>query len=410
MSIARTILSLILTLQLYICSGKPVNTDSIFNASIIDSRNENYIEAIRKAKLVLDIDSTRDDVSIFIANNYAWQQKYDSAKVAIQNANRLNPNSTELYDSWLNILLWHNEYTTLLAICDTAQLHNYNSYKLLLKRAYALKGLERFEEVIALIEEEENSTFADSIPIKNIYRDAQIKRRTNLITFYYSVDEFNDLFSHIASIDYLFNINNDKLISRLSYANRFDKSGIQIEADYYKKLQHEHYLYFNYGLSVASSLFPEQRAGIEYYSPLVKHWDGSLGARYLRFSSSNVFIATGHLSTYFKSNWLALRPFYVIQKLGKSVSIISTYRRYTKTTFSYWGLELGYGNSPEERYSITQGSSFLRLDSYKAKVERNILIGKIDELKIGISYAREELISQKFSNRYSLELIYKLKY
>jgi len=75
----------------------------------------------------------------------------------------------------------------------------------------------------------------------------------------------------------------------------------------------------------------------------------------------------------------------------------------------YWGLELGYGNSPDDRFAQTQTSQFLRFSAYKVKLEKNFVVGKTNELRIGASYTDEEYQERIFRNRYTIELIYKIK-
>jgi hypothetical protein len=63
-------------------------------------------------------------------------QKYTLKKLF-----NIDPRNTELYDSWLNILLWNKEYDELLRTTDIAVSNGYsNEYNILLKKLAAFKN------------------------------------------------------------------------------------------------------------------------------------------------------------------------------------------------------------------------------------------------------------------------------
>ncbi|MBA3645200.1 MAG: YaiO family outer membrane beta-barrel protein [Gemmatimonadaceae bacterium] len=70
------------------------------------------------------------------------------------------------------------------------------------------------------------------------------------------------------------------LVGRLNWANRFAKSGTQLEADVYPRINDRMYAYLNAGYS-ASSIFPAWRFGGELFSTLPDAWEASLGFRQL---------------------------------------------------------------------------------------------------------------------------------
>lgn len=407
--------ALLFFLQLFIFTSgyslAQVNNDSIFESAIQASRKKQYSLAIKSSNEILKREPQRADILVFIANNFAWNHQLDSAQTYINKAYKIDPKSSELYDSWLNILLWNKEYNRLLNTCEDARSNGYsNNYNLLKKEALANNALENYSLTTDLIEHKDNALFFDSLAIQNIYQEALISSKPRLVSFFYAIDLFDSNISHFAYFDYTFNINQNKLILRLNYANRFNTNGTQLEADYYTKFDNHSYLYLNYGYAIDNILFPQHRAGAEYYFPLLEKTNASFGARYLRFNSNNVTIATGHISQYISNYWVALRPFYAMQKSGNSFAIVNTYRKYLSSDLSYWGLEFGYGNSPEERATLTQSNNYLRLTSYKIKLERNLLVRKTNELRIGVTIASEEANKNNYKGRYTLELMYKLRH
>jgi len=392
-------------------SAQKINTDSLFRVAITQAQQKQYKESIATAKNVLEILPDRDDINIFIANVYAWNKKFDTAKIYINKAYQQNPSSQELYDSWLNILLWSGEYEKLLSAADVAVKNKYaNHYNLTLKRLYAYKYLGEYEKGIEMFADGKNNQLLDSIRINAVYRDMLLKHHKNTITAYYSIDLFdkNDPSpQHLAFVDFAFKIKKHTLVPRINYANRYGINGLQLEVDYYHLLKKSKYLYFNYGASIVNYLFPKHRAAAEFYFPLPAHFEASAGMRYMYFTDNHIFVITGHIAKYVKSFWLSFRPYFSIEKAGNSFSAVVNTRKYAKNPFNFWGVELGFGNSPDDRYIIDPSGVRYRLTSYRIKLEKNLMLGKKDDIRFSLGYAYEETLDNIFRNRYTIEIIFK---
>lgn len=385
--------------------------DSIYLLAKKEVKLGNYTTGIGHAKSVLEIFPERNEVILLIANSYAWQSKYDSAKIYIAEAYENDPKNPSLYDTWLNTLLWNSEYNEVLIKANLAEENDYsNQYNLALKRLYSYNDLVEYDSAISLFETKENKVLLDSTPLFNVYRDVLIKSKKNTITGYYSIDLYDDNNpnpQHLAYIDYGFKIKKHSLIFRLNYANRFHTNGLQLEADYYHVLKKAKYFYFNYGISILNDVFPQHRAGAEYYFPLSKRFEASFGARYMYFSNKHVPILTAHVSTYVNKLWFAIRPFYTFDENGNSISLIGNVRLFGDISYSYWGIELAYGNSPDERYLLNPTGDYFTLNSYRVKLEKSLMVTATNDLKISFGFAYEETAKSVFRNRYTIELIYK---
>ncbi len=391
-----------------------VNTDSIFQIAIDQAREKKYDKSIQTAKKVLGYHPNRVDVLVFIANDYAWNSEFDSAKVYIAEAYKKDPKSQELYDSWLNVLLWNAEYEELLRKADLAQDNKYaNRDNLTLKRLYAYDNLYRYDSAVALFDNGKNQKLLDSAAINSLYEDVLIKSKKNIVTAYYTLDYFenNDpIPHHMAYLDYGMKIKRNTLIFRLNYANRYNLSGSLLEADYYHLLPNKRYFYFNYGFALSKSLFPRHRAGVEYYFPLPDKFEGSIGARYIYFTNSGVFIITGHLAKSIDKYWFALRPFFSFEQSGNYLSLIGQARIVGKNPFVYWGVELAYGNSPDDRYFSDPTGTYFNLNAYRIKLEKSLMVSKTNDLKFGLGFAYEEYQKSLFRQRYTLEITYKVRF
>ncbi len=376
-----------------------------------DSLTAKYRKTIEKAEKELAVEPTRGDLMVLIANNYAWQSKSDSALAYIQKAEQINYYNDDLFDSWLNILLWSHRYENLLKTCQIAEQHQYShTENLLRKKLIAYTELMEYDQGIELMKTPENKAFLKLHDISYMYNNLILKRNTNVVQAFYSLDCFdNNAPQHLAYLGYSFDVGKNTLSLRANYANRFQKNDLLLESDFYLKLNNKSYMYFNYGYAFNADLFPRHRAGYEYYMPLKNKMEASVGARYMKYISSNVFIATAHLEKYMGNHWVSFRPFFVMQTSGNSFTLLANYRFYGKNPLNYWGLELTYGNSPDDNRQMMENGKFNNLKAYKLKLEKNFMLNSISDVHIGIGYTREEYISSIFRNRYLIELGYRFR-
>jgi len=391
------------------------NTDSVFKIAIKYSQSQHYIPAIQTAKTAIQMDPKRGDILVFIANVYSWQSKNDSALLYIQKAQEINYHQDEFYESWTNILLRSHQYEALFQSLTEAEMQHYSKNDILKKRLIAYYEMKRYDKGIKLLEDPENRRFIQSEPFNNMYTDFLMKRNTNLISAYYTLDFFgNGLMSqHLGSLGYSFKMGANNLGFTANYANRYGLNDVQLESNFYLMLGNKQYMYFNYGYAFNATLFPLHRAGLEYYFAPCLQFEESLGGRYMYYPGSNlsVLIVTGHLGKTIARNWVSIRPFYVYVSKNNthSLSFVGNYRLFGKNALEYWGLELGYGNSPDEKYSTSQLIGFNQLKTYRVKVEKNIMMNRVSDFHIGIGYSREEYILNNFRDRYTLELGYKIR-
>lgn len=389
-----------------------VNADSVFNQAILDSRAGNYDAAIEKAETVLKMYPDRYDVMVFEANVHSWKGNYEKALGLIDKAYAINPRYSELYDSWLNILLWLKDYNRLLEVSEIAKGNHYsNHYNIVLKKSLAYRFLGKYDAGIDLIDS--NNIFLDSAAVKQLYIEMQMLSRANTLSLFYSIDLFDDNNTdphHLSFVDYAFRIKKTTIIPRVNFANRFNTNDVQTEADLYHTFSNGHYLYLNYGAGINNTLFPAHRAGIEYFMPAFENMEFSLGGRFLNSGNLNVIIATGHIGKYYRNWWFSLRPFYVVQDSKNALTTVLNTRYYGENPVSFWGLELLYGHSPDERYSLSNPAENFLLTSYRVKLEKNIALFRYNELRLSAAYANEEYIAGSFRNRYTLEVLFKHKF
>ncbi len=386
------------------------NSDSLFAEAIIHSQKLEYTEAIVLAKKVFENYPDRADVAVFIANVFAWQKDYNNSILYLNKAYLINPDSEELYSSWLNVLLWSQQYDELLRVLDLAESKGYaNNRDVVLKKALGLKALGRYNEALDVLENE--VSYLEDNELRLLYLEINDLKHNKFISAFYSLDiTDNEVFPlhHTVFLEYGFKHRKSVYILRTNIANRFDKYDLQLEADYYQSFENRHYLNANYGFGIFNSLFPDHRIGLEYYIPFNPGFEVSIGSRALLFENVEAYIITGHLGKYFGNSWAAVRPYYAISKGNSSLAAVFNYRVFSKN-YNFWGLELAYGNSPDERAS-TEVYESLWLGNYRIKLERSIRIALKNELRISAGYAYEEMPDDLYRNRLLLEVLFKHKF
>lgn len=403
-------------LLVFYCGGgdifAQVSTDSVFAVAINSAKLNQYQAAIQIAKRALNASPERGDIMVFVSNAYSWQSKNDSAIIYIQKARLINYFQPDFFESWTNILLRTHQYAALLRSCDEAEKHNYSPADILRKRLISYGGLKDYKSGVELAELAKNRVYLANESMNGLYSEMLVKRNTNVISTNYNMDFFDSSnLQYLGSIGYSFRSGRHTLGFRSNYANRFAMNDLQLETDFYLQLPKKQYLYFNYGFGFRNALFPRHRLGLEYYFQPAAKTDVSLGSRFFSYPTSRVLIFTGSLSRYMGKGRVALRPFYVFtsQSNKQSFSLIGNYRLFAKNELTFWGIELGYGNSPDDRYSVSQTNEFNQLTSYKFKIEKSFMLNRVSDICVGLGYTREEFTTNTFRNRYVLEVGYKLR-
>ncbi|NCB07710.1 MAG: YaiO family outer membrane beta-barrel protein [Bacteroidia bacterium] len=228
----------------------------------------------------------------------------------------------------------------------------------------------------------------------------------NEVRLIYTIDLFDEAFDRdpwqIQAWSYERKTKAGPVIARVNYANRFEKTGFQLEADAYPRLNGNNYLYINYGFS-QSSVFPIHRGGLEWYHNFRNGFEGSAGMRLLSFDPSNVEIYTASLGKYAGNYWLSLRSFVTPETRKTSVTGVLLVRRYFSGSKNYAGLKLGYGNSPDELRNLIDSSQKLSLKTQWIRLEFNRIFAHTWSFGAGATLGREERLPDTFSGYYSFE-------
>lgn len=137
------------------------------------------------------------------------------------------------------------------------------------------------------------------------------------------------------------------LIGRVTVAERFGSTGVQVEGEAWPRLGRTTYAYLNVGRS-GSAIFPDWRLGGELFANLPRAWEASAGIRHLRFREEPVTLLTGSVGKYAGDYWLSLRPFVRAREGVLDGSGTVTLRRYGADADRYLGVRVGAGTTPPD--------------------------------------------------------------
>jgi len=348
------------------------------------------------------------DVALLLGRTYAWDGKYDSTRVILNEVLAHNPENMEALDAFADVEYWSENYAKAVEYCDLALRKDPKNEGFLFKKAKILHSSEKYEEAVASLEEliSINDSNAEALKKLQEYRLDVMKNRIKLN---YTIDHFDKSFNRdpwqVVALSYGRKTKLGSVIARVNMAKRFGDTGLQYEMDAYPKISENNYGYLNYGFS-QSSVFPDHRFGAELFHSFPKAFEGSLGMRTLFFGSSDVTIYTGSVGKYISNYWISLRSYVTPGTTGTSVSGQLQMRRYFSDPENYIGLRLGYGVSPDDNQNLvnSDSSSRLKLNTRSIRLELNHIINHVWIINPAAAWGSEELTSGNFSGYYTFDI------
>ena len=291
------------------------------------------------------------DALLLMAQTFAFEQKFDSARLISSELYNVNPNDYDLLDLMINTEIWNRKYKAAMIHVEQALVSWSNDEHFLFQKAkiqflskdylYALKTLDELlvinpdhEEGIALRKYIlENHRFKDYVFVEDhfeFYKKPTVSRKLITST---GISKWTKYGTYIAKIN---------MGEELPY----ESLAFQYELEAYQQLFPTNYLYLGYAWS-KNDFFPNHRGCIEFFQRLPKGFEASLGVR-IFYWSEPVWIYTGSISWLNNKNYLAFRPFFCHVNDHWIDSYNLTYRRYFSDKEDYVYALAGYGNYSDE--------------------------------------------------------------
>ena len=350
----------------------------LFEKSKEYATTKQYQKAISSCREILSMDSINTDAAVLLGRVYLWSEKYDSSAIILSQVLKSNP----------------SHFDALEAMCDNEFAAGRVSGSIDLSR----RALEIFPD---------NKIFTAKLNRAEIKLKTEKRSNRIHIQFWSDVIEDNQPW-FFGSVTYTKKFKKAGSVSlRYNYANRFNRTGHQLEADAYPVINKSIYLYLNAGISNSIN-FPFLRAAVEPYFKLPAGFEASAGVRYmsfekqnlLNFGSGKVLIITGTIGKYAGNWWFSVRPYFSYSDREWSSSATLTARRYFSDADSFLSANFGTGFSPDlQQYAFDQELEYLKsnriLLEYQQKFSRWYIIN------LSAGYAREELQSSVSKNRFT---------
>jgi len=400
---AKTYVQLSLLLLFFLpyntLAQKEPTSDELFSkarTAAFDDKDYNKAKALCKEALIKSPNYA--DIEIFLGRLYLWNQQRDTARIVLSNALIKNPTSVDAHNALLDLEYWSGDLPKALAYANSALVIDSVSEEILLKKTKILVDLQNYEEAYQTIEallkinRSNTEAFVYAERIKDL-------TRSNTIGANYDYDHFSKVFDawHAVAVSYSRKTAIGSVTSRINYANRFLKNGMQVEMDAYPRFMSGLYAYVNIGYS-GSTIFPKYRLGLSLYYSLPMSFEIDGGIRYLKFPSSRTNIYTFALGKYYSAYWFSFRTFIIPSGNSASYSYTLITRYYLSGADNYLALSLGTGISPDER-SLNNPNLLI---SKKIGIDYNFRISKRQTLSLTSGYSNEEYVTNTFRNKLSL--------
>lgn len=393
------------------------NADDLFKQAQQLAYSNHWKEARSVSRQVLEMNNNYYDARVLIGRTYAWEQKYDSARLEINQVFVLDSSHHDAIDAMIDVEFWAKNFTEALKWSNKGLVYYPDDRDILFKKARILLAMGREEEaraILALLLGINPNSYEVNAML------ASMQKYRNRIIIEHSFDFFRQPYVrrwHMSSLQYQRDAKWGTFIGKCNMAqvvkaNDFFPSNpdFQLEAEAYPILRPGTYVYLNYGYSWGK-LFPRHRIGIEPFQSFGDGWEASLGVRYLYYSSdissvNHVTILTGSIGKYFTSNWISFRPYFVFTHLNFSQSYFLFYRHYLGIPENYVGGAVGIGSSPDENYTKTADFGQNSLNSYRIRLDFQHKLGKRFILRVLTGYTYEKYMADTYRNRFDTSVYF----
>lgn len=378
--------------------GQNIDIDSTLNAVMNKAEKKDYDSALKSLQVLITAYPDNEDFLIQQGRIYSWQGSFaESVKVLKPLADKNNPNPDAL-EAIIYTYYWSLEYNKCIGYCDKYLSIKPGNVVIMLIKANCLEKLNEDEQARALLNE--LSIAESSHPgIQSLKTTLSRKKKNAVSASYLNISTENQSPLHYGYVEYLRKIKKSSVIERMNVGHVNNTTEGQFEVDFYHTFK-KNYIYVNAGVGSGSLIFPQFRAGAEYYFSPLNKFDFSLGARYLNFESSDVTLATGHVGYNYNAYNFAYRPFYDID--NELFSHIISIQKTNEAKENIIRVELQYGNVPYLYIynNVTEPLTAYRVGlQYQHRLKESLFIRPI------ILYEYEEFLPDTYRNKFNFQLI-----
>ena len=341
-----------------------ISVDEIYAKADEEAYAGNWKLARQYCRQVLAEEPAHSEASLLMAQCFAFEHKFDSARIISNQLYDANPRNYDVLDLMVNIEMWNRKYKPALDEVGKALTAYPDDEGFLFKKAkiqYLSKDYEEAQKTLnklltinpdhedaqALKKDIlENHRFMDYVFIEDYFEFFKKPYRSRKLITSTGVSKWTKYGTYIAKVNV-----GDEL--------PWSSPAFQYELEAYQNLSPSNYLYLDYAYS-RNSFFPNHKGAAEFFQRLPKGFEVSLGVRLLYWKAPT-WIYTGSVSWLHNKNYLAFRPFFCNKNSRWIDSYNLTYRRYFSNKEDYAYAVVGYGNYSDDFVQLTPnpGSSYM---------------------------------------------------
>lgn len=393
-----------------VAAQKKINVDSLLTATNQTINVEkNYTKALEMARLGKKLSPNYLDYHIALGRIHRFLNQKDSAAYYFNYVAEKNPRYKEAFLYKTQLCLEQKDTACAGAtIRKGLQLHPKDKeLEKLNVRYLELQGDDA--KTLAYLEQL-SKQYPDDERLKSQVLAFKLVSKSDRLSVAYNYTGFNRAGVgpwNYSSVSYIRQRPGFSLIGRYSYANRVSygqtkSSGSLYELDAYVRMLPFSYSYFNVGTG-NENFFPKLRLSYSGYINWKGGWESELGMRYNKSTNNESYSGILGMSKYIGNGFLNLRTFFRWnQKPYPSFNL--SYRYYGDNRFNFWGANLGYGTSPDEREVLPQFAQRATLKSYKAGLSYSKVVLKQWIVSANTSFNRQEYFKNKYQNEYNLSV------
>lgn len=362
---------------------------------------ENYDKALSLLEPLKTKFPANEEIKIYIGRIYSWKKDYPTAiKVLSPMADRVNPAPDALL-AIINVYYWSEQFETCVIYCDKYLALDPNNTDILLIKATALERLNRDQEALALLEKV-NVTENTTQRVTGLRTLIGHKTKNAVAVSYLNISTSDpgEAPQHYGYVEYSHKFSKSALVGRANVGNAYNETQMLFEADYYQTFAKKNYLYVNAGVSTGQTIFPVAKAGVEYYFTPLKHFDYSLGLKYMHFETTDVTLLTGQFAYRTGTYTFAYRPYY--DTANELFSHVISAQTSNEEKESVLRLELQYGNVP---YLYLYNNFIQPLNAYRIGLQYQRRIGNSFFIRPIFLYEDEEYSPGQYRNRFNAQII-----
>lgn len=398
-------------------NGQMVNTDSLLLEGLKSLKSKNYKQAIQQGRLGIKLAPEYTDFHMLLGRAFMKTKKRESALYYFKHVIATSPDYKDAFTLSINLYNSIKGYENALTTVEKA-IENFRHEKEFYLLKLKILQLKNDEETLVAYLNELLEKYPDDRRLRQLLRSEKSKYTSNRIGINYSYSIFDRTGVgpwNLTGIQYVRERKKATLVGILNYIDRqangsSQKSGYQFAMESYIKIGQKGTSITNLAYSV-DNVFPQLRISHSYMHNFDNGWEIDAGGRYIKPSNNkNIYAAAAGLAKYFGSSWLNLSSFLFFEGGQNYLALGGTYRYYFNTKYDYFAILTGYGSSPDESLNLTPFTSPTSLNSYRAGVAFNTIVG--NRIILGLQFIgnHQEYVNEKFQNQFDffMSLQYRL--